>query len=423
MMQCQPVKIHLRKTGTEKSIYGLFHRDMITDISKELEFDAITRTAAITGSIQLSAPYLDKNDCRNYEQKNKLINVKIIEEHIFDSCTPNLFNTLGQYEEVDDTIIKLINTDFWLKPEKLYLVAELFRGAIAYDKLCLLLIARGVYSRHTSIDIHAESDIDFVPSSKCFYNRLSCSIFITSGGKKKSMKKLIIGSNTINLLITYSVTLSSKTPTVFVGPQINEDPSTFSTEYTKTFLQNSKIHNFKKVMEHMNQLDESRNTISCLRQLNSHFAHHSTYSPLRAILSDFNDSRLTPATIFILCDLPDNDGYGSSCTSAPKMGSLLLQKFAIAINVKRDLKRENVRQFMSLYKVCSITEESDSWKPIVEVVAEIESQFSRSETIETMPFIKNHNLTKIADIVGGKLKVANDRISTNVGARLLRLYG
>ncbi|KAG1626920.1 hypothetical protein G6F44_012313 [Rhizopus delemar] len=31
-----------------------------------------------------------------------------------------------------------------------------------------------------SIDIHAESDIDSVPSSKCFYNGLSCSVFITS---------------------------------------------------------------------------------------------------------------------------------------------------------------------------------------------------------------------------------------------------
>ncbi|CEP18048.1 hypothetical protein [Parasitella parasitica] len=193
------------------------------------------------------------------------------------------------------------------------------------------------------------------------------------------MKKLVIGSNTMNLLITCSATISSKTPTGFVGLQINDDPSSFSTEHTRIFLQSSKVRTYKKAMEHMVKLDDSRSTTSCLRQLNSHFAHHSTYSPLRAILSDFNASRLTPATIFTLCDLPDSDGYGFFCTSASKMGSLLLQKFAIATNEKRDLKREDMRSFMSLYKVRSTTKESDSWKPIVEVVAKIESQFSRSE--------------------------------------------
>lgn len=104
-----------------------------------------------------------------------------------------------------------------------------------------------------SIDIHAESDIDSVPSSKCFYNGLSCSVFITSDGKK-SMKKLIIGSNTMNLLITCPATISSNMPTVFVGPQINKYPSSFTTEYTQIFLQRSKIHAFKKAMESVDKL-------------------------------------------------------------------------------------------------------------------------------------------------------------------------
>lgn len=74
--------------------------------------------------------------------------MKVIEDHISDSCIPNLLNTLGQYGEVDDTITKLVNIDFRLKPEKLYLVAKLLTGAIAYDKLRLLLISYEVYSRY-----------------------------------------------------------------------------------------------------------------------------------------------------------------------------------------------------------------------------------------------------------------------------------
>lgn len=74
--------------------------------------------------------------------------MKVIEDHISDSCIPNLLNTLGQHGEVDDKITKLVNIDFRLKPEKLYLVAKLLTGAIAYDKLRLLLISYEVYSRY-----------------------------------------------------------------------------------------------------------------------------------------------------------------------------------------------------------------------------------------------------------------------------------
>ncbi|CEG82945.1 hypothetical protein RMATCC62417_16933 [Rhizopus microsporus] len=227
MIKCQPVKNQLHKTGTRstgKCIHGLFHRDLITEISNELQFDANTRSATVAADIQLSKPYLEKKKCRNCEQKDKLIDVKTIEDHISNSCIPNLLNTLDHYEEVDDTITKLNNTDFRLKSEKLYLVAELFTGAIVYDKLCLLLISCEVYSQHASIDIHAESDIDSIPSSKYVYSGLSCSAFITSDGKR-SMKKLVIGSNTINLLITCSAITSSNMPTIFAGPQINEDLS------------------------------------------------------------------------------------------------------------------------------------------------------------------------------------------------------
>lgn len=73
MIKCQPVKIQFRKTGNksaEKNMYGLFHRDLITDISKELQFDANTRSTIITANIQLSVPYLKKI----VEIANRMIN-------------------------------------------------------------------------------------------------------------------------------------------------------------------------------------------------------------------------------------------------------------------------------------------------------------------------------------------------------------
>jgi hypothetical protein len=150
----------------------------------------------------------------------------------------------------------------------------------------------------------------------------------------------------MNLLITCFTTISSEKPTVFIGPQIDGGPLSFSSASTKIF---SEVVSFEKATE-MDIADNAHSTISYLRQLTSSFERYSTYTYLTATLDDFNDTRFMPETVFPLCDLPDQDGYGSNHTSASKLGSLLLQKFAIAPLEKSNVTQKDMESFMWIYR-------------------------------------------------------------------------
>ncbi|KAI9266157.1 hypothetical protein EDC94DRAFT_494638, partial [Helicostylum pulchrum] len=86
--------------------------------------------------------------------------------------------------------------------------------------------------------------VDSAPSSKCFYKNLSCSLIVSFDGKVLS-KKLMIGSFTANVLVICSTTVvSSRLQEVFVGPQVNVNPTAFTVESTKKILR-SEVKKFK----------------------------------------------------------------------------------------------------------------------------------------------------------------------------------
>lgn len=100
-----------------------------------------------------------------------------------------------------------------------------------------MAITSEVYSRHATIDIHLETSVDSVSSSKCFYKDLSCSVIVSSDGKNLSKKKLAIDSHTMNVFITYFTTIAtSRLQEVFVGPQVNITPTEFTVDSTKVFF-------------------------------------------------------------------------------------------------------------------------------------------------------------------------------------------
>ncbi|CEG80592.1 hypothetical protein RMATCC62417_14903 [Rhizopus microsporus] len=96
-----------------------------------------------------------------------------------------------------------------------------------------MAIASELYSRHATIDIYLETSVDSVLSLKCFYKGLSCSVIVSSDGKNLS-KKLLIGSHTMNILITCSTTIATSIlQEVFVGPQVNVTPTEFIVDSAK----------------------------------------------------------------------------------------------------------------------------------------------------------------------------------------------
>lgn len=308
----------------------------------------------------------------------------------------------------------------------MYLIPKLFTGALIHNKLTLMAITSEVYSRHATIDIHLETNVDSVPSSKCFYNGLSCSIIVSSDGKNLS-KKLLIGSHTMNVLITCSTTIAaSKFQEVFVGPQVNITPTDFTVDSTKVFLRSEEVSSFKEAFNSCLQStsDYLSRSISCLRQLTSSFNHTSTYAYLRATLGDFNDTRFMPVTVFTLCDTADQDGYGSNYNSAPKIGSLLLQTIAINLSLKKDLSKKNVSLFQTAYESAQRNEDNESWKIIDLVVSQMNALIEQNDNkpMKISEFVLQVNLSKVANLVGNHLYKANQKIAKNVKVRLLDLY-
>jgi hypothetical protein len=138
----------------------------------------------------------------------------------------------------------------------------------------------------------------------------------------------------MNLLIACSIDISSEKPAVFIGPQIDGEPLSFSSASTKVFLRSLKVVLFKKKTMKMDRADNKHSIVSCLKQLTRSFEYHLTYACLRVTSNEFSDIRLMPATAFTLCDLFNQDKYSSNYTFASKLSSLLLQKFAIAFYEK-----------------------------------------------------------------------------------------
>ncbi|KAI7892475.1 uncharacterized protein EV154DRAFT_562238 [Mucor mucedo] len=157
---------------------------------------------------------------------------------------------LGSYQEIDDTVLEtlIINYDFRLRSELIGLIPSLFCGALLHDCITLLIITCEVYSRHSSVDIHSESAEFSVPGESSRYkNRMSCTTYERSDGGAIKLK-LIIGTKTINLLITCSAEISTE-PKINIGPGVEFGHGSITDSNCKIYLMNLKVEEFLKMFE------------------------------------------------------------------------------------------------------------------------------------------------------------------------------
>jgi hypothetical protein len=132
-----------------------------------------------------------------------------------------------------------------------------------------------------------------------------------------------------------------------------------------------------------------------------------------------------PATVFTLCDTPDQEEYGCSSGSAAKVGTLLLHVVAIHVNMKRNATKESLSAFYDTYNHATKKEVTEGWILLDITVNEIEAVFAKAEngSVDHINLIAQvKSLTKIANFVGGFLHKANQKISQNVKSRLLDVY-
>jgi hypothetical protein len=192
-------------------------------------------------------------------------------------------------------------------------VAKLHTGFIIIDKDIIFAITAESYCRGKATDVHGESSMETLPTpSSCVYGSLSVDVFDESDGKGVK-RKLKIGSITMNMLITLSAKLQkdSAEETVNVEPEYSSTSLTINPLAAHIYYRSDNIKEYITAIRNSPMTYSPQKSISSLRQLISGFDDKSIYFYARASNEEFDVDQLMSATIFTVCELPRNQGYGS----------------------------------------------------------------------------------------------------------------
>jgi hypothetical protein len=237
---------------------------------------------------------------------------------------------------------------------------------------------------------------------------------VMSADGKKIKSKLEIGTETVNLLCTNSITLG-KSQTVFIGP---ETGMIFEPKEASVYLIKSKVDKLKEVGD---TIEVPLPSIDSLWQLTSGFHSPTTYTSFRKTLISFNDPLHKPASIFTLCDLPHNGGYGSNDGAYSRCCSQFFQMLAIpAINTSWSLDRTAFDSFQTKYDLQK--GDAKNWNTLDAIMNKMSDFFGETDHINIYKFAKINNLSDATNGVSSGLSGANSKIKENVKARFQTLY-
>lgn len=153
----------------------------------------------------------------------------------------------------------------------------------------------------------------------------------------------------------------------------------------------------------------------------------------RATLKPFDDDLYQPTTIFTLCDLPNNEGYGCSDKSYTKLMSKLLQIIATKV-VTNNTKFEMIDfddvfiKFELIYsqkKKPETNDESDASKTL-KLLMEACQRYKKEkgEQADIMEFARSYSLSPIATDASSAVSKANEKIKKKyfrASSELIRL--
>ncbi|KAI8147833.1 hypothetical protein BJV82DRAFT_308093 [Fennellomyces sp. T-0311] len=399
LIDCKPLSISIKRQRQDPlELFGLFHDSNLELLKSTLKDDSASCTfqfSSAASAIRTPAPPPPE-----YEDLAKAC---------ASSCLPFLLDKLGPLSEMDDSLQQQLNMDFRLSPYLLPAVAKLFTGAILHSPIgAIKLLTVEVYSRHASLDIHCEAGtvVSTLPNdNNTLYARIFCGTLVAADGKG-AKRKLMVGTDTINILCICSV-LVSATQSVSVGPNTNYN---VDSSRTRIYFEIDAIREFQQKQQHITSQNVYEFDLNTLRQLISGFDSPTTYVPYRPTSSPFNDLHHMPATIFTSCDLPSHAGYGTNYTSAPKVASELLQLFARAIvTTSARLPKQQYADFRK--KTDSVTTKgTKQWAALSAILVDLDQDFKSKEFIEVYVFIGNHGLQGISEVAGGALAEANKKI-------------
>ncbi|KAG1143853.1 hypothetical protein G6F37_008619 [Rhizopus arrhizus] len=311
----------------------------------------------------------------------------------------------------------------------LHAVAKLHTGALIVDKEIVFAMVTEAYGRSKAIDAHSESNQKSLPTpSNCVYGCLSVGMHEGSDGNGIK-RKLKIGSSTMNILVTMSVLLRSE-KTLQVGPETSASISAINPLTARIFYCDEEVERFLAVMNDPFTFTAPKTVLS-LRQLTSGFGDSSTFLTARAAHDEFATDFRMPATVFSLCNLPHNQGYGASANSTGKLASRFLQSLALSIIFDKptvDFKSA-LNAYNTAYAIKQLQDNdktkrksSKSWDVLSTFVEHLENVLKNHQDLSPCAIGTALDFGSLASITGQSLSSCAQRIEHDVLNHLKEKY-
>lgn len=319
--------------------------------------------------------------------------------------------TTRRYTELSKELCTLLNDDWDLRPQTKFFCAQLFAGAILFNKNngeSILINGVEVYGRTGPVDAHREHfgliknttiSTSLPPPISTTYEDVWPVTVNSSEGYR-----LTIGTQTCNLLVTSSLRLDKTIP-----PSLGATTNNFLLFSKKDSLSTVIYLDEESIKKALN-LSKNSNTnylsnsnfLFQLRQLRTKFNSLSTYYLCRAS-GPFTKTHINqPYTIFTLSGFDNGQNGNGNC------GSKLLRRIALNVLAMGESATLDYEYVLSIQK--------KSNGKMLEIFNDILSDFS--STSSTIKIISNNQLNnhleKIAILISPYITTANKSVSTSI---------
>lgn len=264
-----------------------------------------------------------------------------IDRAISQSPYKNLL-AFDQYEEIVESELTLLNTSWEDKSYLCLAISQLIAGSIIVTPTEALLI-NGVesYSRDPSVDAHAEKAQSFAESSvPTILSQYPNSLNICLRRSDKS-NKLLIGSQTCNLLVVSSIRIDNDSFLPSVGPTTKHFKPTTNTKLYISRKSNDQCMSTITKAENRAALllPQTVNPIQHLRQLRTKHDAKSAYFIGRWFSNITASTNLQPFTVYTLKCSPNHRQ-----SSDAVLGSKILSAVARAALSSAHLTKESMAE-------------------------------------------------------------------------------
>ncbi|KAI8377599.1 uncharacterized protein BYT42DRAFT_570911 [Radiomyces spectabilis] len=404
-------------------VHGFFHESDIIQMCDKLPIAADATIPHLDCTIQF---HEGDTPISPTDVPGKQVNMMLVANQVVrSSFIPSLLTKNGPYAEPSTELLALLNYDFRISPSLLHAVAKLYTGAIIIDKEMVFAITVEAYCRGKATDIHGETNFKTLPSpSTCVYGSLSIGVFEESDGKAMK-KKLKIDSKHMNVLVTLSCRLQSDSSSaVDIGPTSSCSVHSIDPSSARILFRQSRTEEFSAIMKHEPMSYSPAPSITSMRQLISGFNHPSTFAMTRASHEEFDSDLLMPCSIFTVCDLPHNQGYGSAANSVGKVSSRFLQVLGLSFIKGTPASFESaIESFLAFSKTKgSDMTASQSLSTLKKFIEELNHILKDSQALSPVIIATKVNFSTIAIEASTAVSLANQKIKKDVLQRLQTLY-